>query len=236
MTKDEVSATALKQALHESLGDLGFERFSYLALRLPDHQVSIRSPIFVSNYPRQWAELYLRKNYQFIDPVIELSQGRRRPLRWDLANWEQPLRPGQRRMLEEFREFGFGQGVTFPIHGPGGEFGLFTLASAGDVRCFENAVRKSGHNAYMIALHVHATIAEEQCEAKQNVTAFELTPKEKEVLLWAARGKTSWEAARIINRSEATVNYHMKQAIRKLNAANKCEAAVKATIHHLLDF
>ncbi|MGY2189939.1 LuxR C-terminal-related transcriptional regulator [Pseudomonas sp. SDO5591_S426] len=35
-----------------------------------------------------------------------------------------------------------------------------------------------------------------------------LTTREKEALLWSAKGKSSWEISRIFNCTEAGVNYH----------------------------
>ncbi|WP_242485825.1 LuxR C-terminal-related transcriptional regulator [Pseudomonas sp. TH41] len=39
-------------------------------------------------------------------------------------------------------------------------------------------------------------------------TTIILTAREKEVLLWSAAGKFSWEIGRIFNCTEAGVNYH----------------------------
>ncbi|AWG45906.1 hypothetical protein AM586_28055 [Massilia sp. WG5] len=61
-----------------------------------------------------------------------------------------------------------------------------------------------------------------------------LTAREKEVLKWTADGKTSEEAAGILNISVNTVNFHIKQTLTKLNAVNKTQAVVKALILKLL--
>lgn len=234
-TPDDVSASALDRNLRSSLQDLGLGLFAYLAIRMPGQLVLERAPLIVSNYPRKWIERYVQQNYQLRDPIVGMTSVRRTPLHWDARSWGWPLRPDQRQMLEEALEFGIARGVTFPIHGPGSELGLFTIASAEIAGMFEDAVRENLHIVHMIGLYTHNIVAKQFCWETQ-AADFGLTPKEKEVLLWTARGKTSWEAARIIHRSEATVNYHLKQAMRKLNAANKCQAVAKATLHHLLDF
>ncbi len=63
-----------------------------------------------------------------------------------------------------------------------------------------------------------------------------LTGREVQCLTWAARGKSSWETARICRISENTVNFHLKNAQRKLVAANKCHALAKALTHGLVEF
>lgn len=55
-----------------------------------------------------------------------------------------------------------------------------------------------------------------------------ITQRELECLDWTARGKTSWETAVILGISENTVNFHLKNALRKLDANNKCHAIAKA--------
>jgi LuxR family transcriptional regulator, quorum-sensing system regulator LasR len=55
-----------------------------------------------------------------------------------------------------------------------------------------------------------------------------LSPRQREVLTWSAEGKTTWETSVIIKCTEATVNYHLRQVIRKLEAANKTHAVWRA--------
>jgi DNA-binding NarL/FixJ family response regulator len=55
-----------------------------------------------------------------------------------------------------------------------------------------------------------------------------LTEREKEVLTWVGRGKTSSEIAIILGVSERTVNFHCDQAIRRLDVINRAQAVVTA--------
>lgn len=56
----------------------------------------------------------------------------------------------------------------------------------------------------------------------------ELSPREKICLSWAARGKSSWDIGRIIGISENTVNFHIKNALRKLGVRSRTVAVIKA--------
>jgi LuxR family transcriptional regulator, quorum-sensing system regulator LasR len=58
--------------------------------------------------------------------------------------------------------------------------------------------------------------------------SIQLSPRQREVLLWTAQGKTTWETSIIINCTEATVNYHLRQVLRKLEATNKTHAVSRA--------
>jgi DNA-binding response OmpR family regulator len=62
-----------------------------------------------------------------------------------------------------------------------------------------------------------------------------LNEREADSLTWSARGKTSVEIAIIIGLSKRTVDFHIENARRKLNAATRIEAVVKATSGRLID-
>ena len=55
-----------------------------------------------------------------------------------------------------------------------------------------------------------------------------LSARERECLLWVSMGKTAWETASILGLSQRTVEYHLKNAIRKLGAVNKVHACALA--------
>jgi LuxR family transcriptional regulator, quorum-sensing system regulator BjaR1 len=55
-----------------------------------------------------------------------------------------------------------------------------------------------------------------------------LTPREREVLTWAAAGKSAWETATILSISQKTVTHHLDHIRRKLGVANTTQAVVAA--------
>ncbi len=61
-----------------------------------------------------------------------------------------------------------------------------------------------------------------------------LTVRETECLTWAARGKTSEEIARVLQRSAETVEFHLANAMLKLGARNRTHAVAIATQRGLL--
>jgi len=52
--------------------------------------------------------------------------------------------------------------------------------------------------------------------------------RECECLQWTANGKTAWEISKILNLSESTVAFHLKNAINKMEVANRPQAVAKA--------
>ncbi len=55
-----------------------------------------------------------------------------------------------------------------------------------------------------------------------------LTGRELQCLEWVSLGKTSWETASILGLSERTVNFHLRNACRKLNVYGRQAGVVKA--------
>ncbi|WP_347336392.1 helix-turn-helix domain-containing protein [Bradyrhizobium stylosanthis] len=51
-----------------------------------------------------------------------------------------------------------------------------------------------------------------------------------------AEGKSSWEIGKILNVSENTINFHMKNAVRKLGTANRTHGLAKAIRLGLTEF
>ncbi|TIO12018.1 MAG: helix-turn-helix transcriptional regulator [Mesorhizobium sp.] len=55
-----------------------------------------------------------------------------------------------------------------------------------------------------------------------------LSLREKECILWVARGKSSWGIGKILKISPNTVNFHIKNVMRKLDCGSRTVAAIKA--------
>jgi LuxR family quorum sensing-dependent transcriptional regulator len=55
-----------------------------------------------------------------------------------------------------------------------------------------------------------------------------LTPREREVLSWAAAGKSAWKIGEILNVAKRTVDEHAQTATRKLGAVTRTQAIALA--------
>ena len=64
--------------------------------------------------------------------------------------------------------------------------------------------------------------------------AVKLTPREREIIVKLARGDSNKEIARELDLSESTVKIHVQGILRKLNLANRVQAAVYAVEHGLV--
>jgi LuxR family transcriptional regulator, activator of conjugal transfer of Ti plasmids len=61
-----------------------------------------------------------------------------------------------------------------------------------------------------------------------------LSPREKEILEWVAKGKSAWEIAAVLSISHKSVEFHIEGAKRKLQVCNRTLAVTRAIVLGLL--
>ena len=62
-----------------------------------------------------------------------------------------------------------------------------------------------------------------------------LSQREKECIEWVAKGKSSWDIGVILGISDNTVNFHVKNVLRKLKTSSRTVAALKAVRFGIID-
>ena len=71
--------------------------------------------------------------------------------------------------------------------------------------------------------------------ARPATAEFDLSPREREVLQWAAEGKTAWETAQLLGVSERAIRLYTENAITKLRAKTKTQAVAIAVRNNVLN-
>lgn len=229
--QDADDESAFECTLTETLESMGFDRFAYLALRLPENG---RVPYVVTTYPGDWAAHYHNNDYVNHDPVLLRGQATMTGFHWNRLFRDPSLTPRQMQVLNEARDFGITNGATIPVHSPGGGFGILSVANYGAPdREFNEVWRQSYPHVHLVALYAHATV-ETRLNDMQNPRPLTLTDRERDCLLWTARGKTAGETGMILAISEETVVFHLKNAMKKIGVYSKHHAVVKAIMMGLI--
>jgi LuxR family quorum-sensing transcriptional regulator LasR len=187
--------------------------------------VRLEHAFFKTNYPRKWRERYDAERLAYVDPTVAHCVASTLPLVWQADTFRSPA---QRAMYEDGCAHGIRAGVTFPIHGPNGEFGILTFAT--DPQAGSEFERDVGTSLPELALVRDYTFASgvRFCPPAAHESAPRLTPRELEVLNWVMAGKSSWEISKITGCSEATVNFHMGNIRQKFNVNTRQQAVVRA--------
>lgn len=202
---------------------LGFHSFVY-ALRVPTNFANAQV-IMLDGYPEGWVKRYFEAAHADADPVIAWCVEHVVPVRWsDLV-----LEPDSHaeRVMYEAAEYGLRDGVTMPIHGPQGELGILSLSLDASPELARPITERALPYVHLLAGHLHQAALR---LSGLHDTQPSLTTRENECLRWTADGKTSREIAQLLGVSESTVNFHINNAMQKLNVVNRQQGVAKAIL------
>ncbi|MER8370958.1 autoinducer binding domain-containing protein [Mesorhizobium sp. M1378] len=180
-------------------------------------------PVAMLNYPDEWQRRYFKMGYDRVDPIIKMSRKRASAFRWSEVYNDASTTEDERRVFEEAATFGLRSGISVPLHGSDASFAIMSFAQS--VGCeFQN---KTITYLQLAALHFHLKVAT-PAGPMGIEEPHDLSLREKECILWTARGKSSWEIGIILGITVNTVNFHIKNVLRKLDTSSRTVAAVKA--------
>jgi LuxR family quorum sensing-dependent transcriptional regulator len=184
---------------------------------------------FFLDWPAEWLALYRERNFVANDYVVAEARRRMAPYTWLEARAERILSEPEQEIWDTVVEWGWTDGFSVPIHGPGGYFGLVVLA--GKEQPMPPALRSR--------LHMLAFLTHERCRALSQFPLVEnpqaaLSSRELECLRWVAAGKTDWEIGKIMDLAPTTVKSHVDQARRKLGARTRPQAVARLVFSGLM--
>ncbi len=177
------------------------------------------------NYPTEWMSHYIANNYLEYDPVYQTALIARKPFTWKAVQEEQDLTKKARLVMNEARENKLYNGIGLSIHQPLGMIiGMGFASSEKEIDCNPDtlSVIYAAANQFFT---VYADLAELNNLKDIDIN---LTAREREILLWMARGKSKPLISDILNISESTVKRHSESIFYKLRASNGPMAVFKA--------
>ncbi|MDG3085696.1 LuxR family transcriptional regulator [Vibrio hannami] len=183
-----------------------------------------------SNYPVKWRQLYDENNYVELDPTVNHCYSSTRAVIWNELEEKYSSRQ-EKAFFKKAKSYGLISGLSVPVHGNKSELGIFSLASDRDYDSFN----KSELTEILLVSQAVAPIAfSKLIEIENSLLKREekkLTSRERDVIYWAAEGKTTWEIGYILGCSERTVYFHLNNATKKLGVVNRYQAISKAVLH-----
>ncbi len=193
-------------------------------LKIPGPMSTLEESMLLNTRPSEYLDLYVKNNYVIKDPVItELSQTEK-SYTWSDIRKKRALNKMQKYILDEGRDFEATDGLVIPIHNLSGEISIFS--ACGDNPNLSNRARSS---LELIGMYSYESLKRAVIKKKKSEIVREpLTPREREVMLWVASGKTDDEIAEILNISTTTVASHVQNSKRKLNTFKRTYAVVQA--------
>ena len=201
--------------------------FDHVLLALITDHVALKQEAqhgVLFSYPEDWVEYYLDQVYDVIDPVRHHICASIDHFSWNELIQTQPLSKKQKRLFNEAEEAALFNGIGIPLRGPRGAIaGIGACSSVKDIELSQQ-VR---HQAFMISQQFYVCYWR-LMELKPSSQQVWLTDKEQDILRWAAHGFSRLEIGAKLKITENTIDYHIKNILRKLDVRNITAAVVIA--------
>lgn len=221
------SESDLLVSLQRLAGKLGFDHF-ICGIQMLSVEGKTYTPI-LNGYPCAWRERYVSANYIDIDPVMLHCRRQATPLIWAPHLFSAGA---ARHLMEEARGFGLKAGVSFPVHGVGGELGVLSLALESDSDAAGRHLAASLAEGGLLASYAYESLRRLVNTGDGKTERF--SERELECLRWAALGKSNWDISRILGISEHGVSHHIRSVLRKFAVTSRSQAVMRALALNLL--
>lgn len=225
--RDELEAShsmaAIKSAVSRFANRLGYQWFAHLSAYGSEVETA-------SNYPKPWQILYHLHGFAELDPVVMAAINADCVFSWDGETFALDASEEQKAFLDAALGYGICSGTSIPVFGGFGRTSLLTLASP-NLRgfCILESPILAANIATLVDVHT------KRCRFDEPpVHAVKLTTRENTCLTWAARGNKVAQTATILGTAERTVEFHLRNAKRKLHAENTTHAVALAVRQQII--
>lgn len=222
---------ALAMILGEMTDRMGFGHFA-----LTHHANMADAPnnlIRLHNYPEAWVDYFDRHRLSLSDPVHRASHRTSAGFRWNAVPELIQMTPGDLRLLDLAHEHGLADGFTVPANVVGEATGSCSFAIAPGDELPTDALQwaqLAGIAAFEGARRIWlAGMAPPGPRPR-------LTDRQRDCLIWAARGKTAWEIGRILGITEETAVRHLKQARERYGVDKQTSLLIRALFDGIISF
>lgn len=184
-----------------------------------------------SGWPEPYRLIYAEREFVQRDPTVAHCMISCDPLWWNESMYD----AGSFEIMEESSSFGLRHGLSIAVHQSPQSKSMLSLARDKPVDIESEEGRRAAEGAAVLAHCLHLAVERLKIPELIAVRRPHLTPRELEVLQWAAEGKSSGVIADLLGISVAAVSFHTGNLYRKLNVATRLQAITKAAALGLLD-
>ena len=215
---DAKTEAQLVDLLNRAAFALGFEQFVM--------GVEVNRPLVkpvqhaINGYTQRWQQVYAERDFVWKDPTLMHCKTSAEPLVWS----DQMYSADSRELCEESKKYGVGHGVSIPVHEREGVKSMFNLARDQSIVKDQRELEVMLAGARVLASSAHFAVTKLIVPGLLDARDPRLTRRERECLIWAARGKTAFEIGMILKIAETTAVFHLNNLVRKFNVANRTQA------------
>ena len=232
---DDVGSARSQDELRTILSDITKELgFAHFAL---SHHVDLRSSsepaIRIHNYPVEWERYYDRKQLGRTDPVHRACQMTAVGFAWSQLPNMIPLTRMDRAVLDAAAKQGLGNGFTVPAHVPGEVNGSCSFATARG-RPLQAEQLAVAQLVGAFAFEAARRLVKRDRQKLADPARF--SDRERDCLIWVARGKSDSEIATILGISPETVHQYVKAARANYDAVSRSQLVAHALFSGTISF
>lgn len=242
------SMDELQAMLQRIIENYGFAAFTFIDAGQPH----LDKPYYITTTNRAWVDEYTHNNFVHVDPCLIKVRRTNTPFNW--SSIERPAllgrrKPGAIKTMEAARDHGFTEGFVVPYHFRDHRGFMFSSSTVffwkDTLARFKSLFGSHRHELQLVMIYwTQRAIDLVARDHRHGPSVFRapdgpplaaLTDRERDVMAWAARGKTMRETAAILNISDETAESHVRHVLDKLDASNKTHAVVKCIALGLID-
>lgn len=219
----------LRRALTTVSRKMGFDHFALsFAAR---GQGRGNANVLIHDYPDEWASVYVSFDLAGADPVRRACDKAFRGFAWPSMDQMIPMTRRDRQMLGVGQECGIGNGYTVPRHLPGDASGSCTFVVKPGTSLPDTML--------LVAEMIGAAAIAAACRISGLVRPAPkpvLSERQRQCLLWSARGRTAAQIGIILGISELTVIQHLKLARERYDVECRQSLILCALFDGLIGF
>lgn len=173
------------------------------------------TPWQATTYPADWQAAYVEKQYLSVNPIRHRALEADRPFTW--SSLETHATPAQQALFDDCHHTGMADGLVVPLHGPHG----LVIAVGFACRHADAMAPDVEPLLQLIAWRLHHSTPPASASSP-------LTAREREILQRISQGLDNASLAQVLNISENSVEWHLKNIYRKIDVKNRTSALVKS--------
>lgn len=225
---------ALTSGLVSVLEAVHATNFACLYLRRENGTMTIERSI--SNLPRAWQQLYLERGYDATDPVFQGVVRGGAYGYWDELTRGMVLDRSGREVMGAARSFDMREGFTKRVALDGG--GVAVVMATGTELVHSTSARAAMRMVFDIFANEGARMLKSHVDGRGFSDAEEplgrLSKTQLKVLVMRSEGLSNKQVAMNLGRHEKTVECHVTEILRRLDARNMIDAIRIATRQKLI--
>jgi LuxR family quorum-sensing system transcriptional regulator CciR len=230
-------AVAFGSLLERAAKALGFDYFA-----LVHHHINLAKTtpdtIHLYNYPDAWVGTIIERGYFSDDPMLAAAQKTVVGFLWTDIGRLIELTARHKEILRAAGDAGMGEGFTTPANVPGESYGSCSFGTRFG-RSVPQVVVPAAHYVGCFAFETARKLVrmnQQQAEIPQPEERAELTQRQFDCVLLAARGKSDWDIGKLLGISSETAHKHIEGAKRRYNATSRTQLIIKSLYKGQLTF